>query len=168
MSKNKIVKDSYFSITLTLLLILTYPYLKIDGLTSGCKNKFYDTLVNKFHHANISHLCLDIVNILFLYERGILTNTKGVIIFFVSLFLVTMFETLLSNIFPTIICSSGLFSVFIAIGAFDTLKSVQNTYIISGLFIIGSVISNIIQEQNFTYLGYFIGVFVGLLLCLTC
>ena len=161
--------DLTFTIFLCFFMIVTYPFLKTDNFESGCTDNISTTLVNKFYHDSISHLFIDVITLLFLYELEKSMGSTGIIVVFLtSLLLVSIFETTLVNIYPNVTCSSGLFGVFVAMGTFDVLKSVPNKYIIVGLVIITAIIVNMINNNIFHYMSDYIGFFVGLLLALTC
>ena len=161
--------DFTFIILLCVFMCITYPILKTENHDSGCTKEITQTLLNKFKHTSISHLFVDIATLLFLYELEKTMGSHGFfILFIVSLFLISIFETTLVNVYPQVKCTPGLFSVFVAIGTFDTLKSVSNTYIYPGIGLVVSIIVNMIYNNDFEYINDYIGFFVGLLLSLPC
>jgi len=162
-------EDWSFTVFLSVFMIVTYPFMRTSAPENGCTDKITQTIINKFYHNDISHLFLDIITLLFLFELEEVLGSQGMmVIFFVSLFLTSVFETALVNIYPSIKCSSGLFAVFVSVGTFDAIKSLPNSYIYMGIAVIIGIIANMIYNKNFQYLSDYIGFFVGLLLALTC
>lgn len=162
-------KDWSFTTLLILFMIITYPFMKISVGENGCGKTIAQNINNKFYHDDIPHLFIDIIVLLFLLKIENAIGSRGMfILFVVSLMLITVIETILVNIYPSIKCSPGLFPVFIAIRAFHAIKTVSNTYIYMFLAVIVGIIINMIHNQTFEYMGDYIGLFVGLLLSLTC